>query len=170
MTVAQQPPTSRPSIFDFTGRAKWDSWQSIGAKFANARDEGEARYVEIARALGWIEGNPLTHGEGSESEDEDEPTAEELLARDADLDAEGEVAGMGSIVSRLEAPEPDGEDDSSALHALAIEGSGDRVAEYLSLTPGVDVDARDGYVSTPACYHMQRFLIPHLRRATHHCS
>jgi hypothetical protein len=42
-------------MFDFAGRAKWDTWKRIGSEVDDA-DEARARYVELARRLGWTEG------------------------------------------------------------------------------------------------------------------
>lgn len=58
LTVARSPTTPRPSLFDFTGRAKWDAWKETGDKYADldlgpGNANAEARYIEIARELGW---------------------------------------------------------------------------------------------------------------------
>jgi acyl-CoA-binding protein len=54
-TVGLSPSTSRPGVFDFTGRAKWDSWKRKGE---SVEDSSEARraYVELVKRLGWSSG------------------------------------------------------------------------------------------------------------------
>ena len=127
---------------------------SAGEKYASAQPAAEARYIAIARELGWVEGTPLTHGQGEESSDEEgEPTAEELLARDSDDEVEGNDAGMGSVVSKMEASEVHSEDIS--LHTLAISGEGEMLENFLAAHPSVDVDGRDEYVRTSCMLRMQ---------------
>lgn len=42
-------------MFDFAGKAKWDSWASKGQELAQAEDAQEL-YVSKVRSLGWEEG------------------------------------------------------------------------------------------------------------------
>ncbi|KAG6332079.1 hypothetical protein ID866_7007, partial [Astraeus odoratus] len=46
LTVSSLPQTSRPSIFDMTGRAKWDAWNNIGHTFGDRKAEAEKRYLD----------------------------------------------------------------------------------------------------------------------------
>lgn len=56
-TTSSRPSTSRPGIFDFQGRAKWDSWTALGSKSEYDGDEGKARareeYIEEAVKMGY---------------------------------------------------------------------------------------------------------------------
>ncbi|KAK7064304.1 ankyrin repeat-containing domain protein, partial [Favolaschia claudopus] len=51
ITVSPLPSTSRPSVFDFTGRAKWDAWTAAGKTYST-KAEAESKYLEIARSFG----------------------------------------------------------------------------------------------------------------------
>lgn len=91
-TVSARPkPGSRPSMFDWTGSAKWDAWdgtlyditlypcnlsssvpQAAGKKYTS-NEVVEARYIEIAQLLGWP-------GVEIESPPDNAMTAKESLA------------------------------------------------------------------------------------------
>lgn len=45
-TTSSRPSTSRPGIFDFQGRAKWDSWTALGSKSEYDGEEGKAKARE----------------------------------------------------------------------------------------------------------------------------
>lgn len=49
-TVSTRPaPGSRPGMLDFTGRAKWDAWDRVGAQDGGvSADEAKRRYVQLA--------------------------------------------------------------------------------------------------------------------------
>lgn len=128
MTVSAIPNTSRPYLFDITGRAKWDAWDEIGKRFAQSGPEAaEERYIEIAKSLGWG-GNT---GEPS---------------NDGDSTGSGGMRGMGvSVSSAVKPPEEKGED----IHSLAVSGNFSKLALLLD-DPQVDVNERDQFVSTSA--------------------
>ena len=102
LTDTPEPTASRPSIFSPFERAKYDAWKSIGVEYSKkggaAKDEAEARYLEIAKDLGWIPGKPKETGLSSSlrGETSEEPTAEELLERE---DAENKIARPREMLS-----------------------------------------------------------------------
>lgn len=71
-TTSSRPSTSRPGIFDFQGRAKWDSWTALGSKDQYEGEEGRARareeYISEARKMGWKE-----EGVGAVEQEDDRP-------------------------------------------------------------------------------------------------
>ena len=140
MTVSHTPNTSRPGIFDFTGRAKWDSWQEVGAKYSTQSDPdgvAQARYIEIAISLGWKPGT---------TSDDD------LLGDDTDGEresAKGVGTGMGVSVSTMSAPK---NDDLDTIHGLAIVGDAQKLAEMLIVEPSLDLNRKDEYVSISSVY------------------
>jgi len=135
VTVSHTPNTSRPGIFDFTGRAKWDCWQEVGTKYSTKSDPdgaAQARYLEIAKSLGWkfgttSDGGLLGHGADSERE-----SAKEV------------GTGMGVFVSTMFMPK---DDDLDTIHGLAIAGNAQKLAEMLIAEPSLDLNRKDEYVS-----------------------
>jgi acyl-CoA-binding protein len=146
LTVAQQPTTSRPGLLDFTGRAKWDSWKDIGLRYNNDYATAEQRYINLARELGWIEGTPLTHAEGSDESDNGDPSAEELLARDTDSE-EGVVDEMGAVISTMMTSEDESPLDLHSLHGLALHGDEQLLQRFLDAHDTMNIDERDENVS-----------------------
>ncbi len=51
-----QPSSTRPGMFDFQGRAKYDSWRVLGREVRNETN-AKAEYVEIATSLGFSLGS-----------------------------------------------------------------------------------------------------------------
>ena len=137
MTVSHAPNTSRPALFDFTGRAKWDSWQELGKKYSTQLDPdgaAQARYLEIAKSLGW---NPdTTPGNVPSAFDTD----------GEDSNTKGIITGTGVFVSTMNVPE-DNTDDLDTIHGLAIAGDAQKLEEMLEADPSLDVDRRDDFVS-----------------------
>ena len=135
MTVSHTPNTSRPGIFDFTGRAKWDSWQEVGTKYSTQSDPdgaAQGRYLEIAKSLGWKSGttsddDSLGHDTGGGGEG-----------------AKGVGTGMGVFVSTMSAPK---DDDLDTIHGLAIAGDAQKLTEMLIADPSLDLNQKDEYVS-----------------------
>ncbi|KAJ7900246.1 ankyrin repeat-containing domain protein [Mycena olivaceomarginata] len=139
ITVSPLPASSRPSLFDFAGRAKFDAWTTAGNTYTTKAD-AESRYLEIARSLGWTEGASLP--ETTESED----------IWDSDDDAarptknSGESGGFGTSVSAMARPE-DQSDDS--LHGLAVSNDLQRLVSLLQKEPGINLNAKDEFGYTP---------------------
>ena len=135
---------------DFTGKAKWDAWKSAGETYKDRPADAEARYLEIARSLGWVEGKEpepvqakvkaaeLTRGDGSEPVDEDD-----IWDKDEDIEARkhrGDGGAMGPVLSTMSAGD---EENSSVLSNLAIVGDVPGLVAYLRANPGADVNALD---------------------------
>lgn len=53
------PTTSRPGLWDFTGRAKWDAWKKKGEQLQseNSLEDADTLYVDLVKSLGWKEGS-----------------------------------------------------------------------------------------------------------------
>lgn len=142
ITVGPKPPTSRPSIFDMTGRAKWDAWASLADKHEfTAAAQAEARYLELCKELGWVPNaapiyiaQPEEEGEGDIDWDApDGPTAGPAGA-----------GGMANAVSVLQ-QEQEEPLDLNTLHGVVLAGD----LERLKAMEGgeIDLNALDQYVS-----------------------
>ena len=133
------PSTSRPSIFDMTGRAKWDAWAAAGKQYQNAQ-EAEKRYLEIAQTLGWA---------GSTTEIQAENVPSSSSTGDSytldDSNSGGSGGGMGLSVSVL-MPPPSSAIDKS-IHGLALSNDVSGLTTLLEQCPGTDLDAVDEFVS-----------------------
>jgi len=133
VTVSHIPDTSKPGIFDFTRRAKWDSWQEVGTRYLSQSDPdgaAQARYLEIAKSLGWKAG--IT-------------TDNDWLGGDTDGEGgstKGLVTGTGVFVSTMSPPE---DDDSDTIHGLAIAGDAQKLEKLLTTETSLDLDQKDEY-------------------------
>ncbi|KAJ6575014.1 hypothetical protein B0H19DRAFT_934679, partial [Mycena capillaripes] len=143
ITVSSVPSSPRPSIFDFTGRAKWDAWTAAGNIYS-AKADAESRYLEIARGLGWTEGIVLP---------ETAPESESQDIWDSDDDdvnqpskSSGETGGFGTSVSSMARPE---DESDTSLHGLAISDHLRGLVSLLQEDPNVDLNARDEFGYTP---------------------
>ncbi|KAI1793838.1 ankyrin [Ganoderma leucocontextum] len=159
LTVSPSPNSSKPSLFDFAGKAKWDAWNTAGQTYKGRPTDAEARYLEIARSLGWVEGKAAEpaqppkkaegeHGKGGKDEDEDE---DDIWDKDEDIQArkrrgDGSGGAMGPVSSTMAAPD---EENSSALSNLAIAGDARGLVAYLETNPDADVNALDENGYTP---------------------
>ena len=146
------PNTPKPSLFDFAGKAKWDAWNAAGQTYKERPANAEARYLEIAQSLGWVEGKAAEpeqqvkemvgeHQKGGVkdgAEDEDD-----IWDKDEDIQARkrrGDGGAMGPVSSTMAAPD---EENSSALSNLAIAGDVSGLVAYLEANPDADVNAPD---------------------------
>ena len=133
------PSTSRPSIFDMTGRAKWDAWAAAGKQYQDAQD-AEKRYLEISQTLGWA---------GSATEIQVENVPSSSCTGDSDTTPEasnsGEGGGMGLSVSVMKPP-PSSVIDKS-IHGLALSNDVSGLTTLLERYPETDLDAVDEFVS-----------------------
>ena len=172
MTVAFEPQTPRPSIFSPTDRAKWDAWKSKGQEWNGKEAEAEARYIDIARSLGWtpeVEASPPT--EQKKRVKDSEASAEELLERDSDDEEGGSgggVGGMGNYVSTLQKAGDEEEDDQTenSLHGLSVNGDIKKLQVLLeSNSTTIDLNELDEYVSYDFFFFWERqkfVIIPQL--------
>lgn len=144
LSVSPSPNTSRPSIFDMTGRAKWDAWKSAGDTYKNGADT-EKRYLEIARDLGWTEGainqpQAAPEGEGEINWD-DENVSEQ---------SSGERSGLGPSVSTMLKAENDEKPDSDkTVHDFAVSGDIEKLETLLKDNPQLNLDELDENGYTP---------------------
>ncbi|PIL31676.1 transporter [Ganoderma sinense ZZ0214-1] len=150
LTVSPSPNTPKPSLFDFAGKAKWDAWNGAGQTYKDRPADAEARYLEIARSLGWVEGKAAElaeeHPKGGKDEAED---GDDIWHKDEDIQARkrrGDAGAMGPVSSTMAAPD---EENSSALSNLAIAGDVPGLVAYLQANPGADVNALDENGYTP---------------------
>lgn len=54
-TASLQPTSARPGMFDFAGKAKYDTWVSKGKQLSSCT-EAEQLYIDKVKSLGWEEG------------------------------------------------------------------------------------------------------------------
>ncbi|EJD55375.1 ankyrin [Auricularia subglabra TFB-10046 SS5] len=143
-TVRAQPTTKRPSIFDMTGRAKWDAWAALPTGSA---DEYRARYVAKARELGWdgALGTDKDTNSATSKESDDDPI-------DWDTDDHprkaGDAGGMGLSVSTMSPNGDSAAADNNTLHSCIQAGDIEQVKALLA-SPGVQVNATDEFGFTP---------------------
>ena len=146
MTVSAVPTSSRPSIFDFSGRAKWDAWKANGERYGD-RTQAEARYLALATELGWElrAAAPSQEAEGTTA-----PKDSESIWDDEDAPRKGGGGGMGVRVSvmSLEDKVHDEGREEHAVHRFAVSGDEEGLRAFLEAHPDTDVDERDEYVSS----------------------
>jgi acyl-CoA-binding protein len=110
-TSAPRPSTSRPGIFDFQGRAKWDSWTALGSSplYEERREQGRLRakedYVEEAVKMGW-------NGRTAEAGGEEGAGLGGDGTEDLPLKAPRKQAGGGGMVSVSAMLQEDEDDDA----------------------------------------------------------
>jgi len=144
ITSSKAPSTSRPSIFDMTGRAKWDAWDAAGKQYKDSR-EAEKRYLEIARTLGWA--GSTTSPENQVPSAPSPSTSEGGWDDDSDSNASKSGGdGMGLSVSIMKPP-PSTIDKS--IHGLALSNDVSGLTSLLEEYPRTDLDAVDKFGYTP---------------------
>ncbi|KAL6310074.1 acyl CoA binding protein-domain-containing protein [Sparassis latifolia] len=141
LVVSPIPSTSRPSIFDFTGRAKWDAWRSIGQKYGDRENEAEERYLAIARGLGWSEDATVEQPSTSQEEED--------IWDDESVEASRQSGGlsMGNSVSVMAQPEDENSPD--AVSNIAISGTAEDMESFLRANTSFKVDTKDVNGYTP---------------------
>lgn len=139
ITASRHPSTSRPSIFDMTGRAKWDAWVAVGKKYEQP-EEVEQRYLEIARTLGWTEQAKVPTKMESETPSNDE----DIWDKDDEISRGG--GGMALSVSSM-APPPKVIDNS--IHGLALSNDVMGLKKLLEGHPETDINVLDEFGYAP---------------------
>ncbi|KAI0687774.1 ankyrin repeat-containing domain protein [Cytidiella melzeri] len=155
LTVSPTPATSRPGIFDFAGRAKWDAWSSAGKSYADNRTgEAERRYLDIAKELGWKEGAgeaavaAAETSQASQSGDADEEGVWDDDDSPSTKKSGGGGGGMGNAVSTMTVVGQT-EQEETSLHSLARTGDVEGLKAFMSSHPSINVNAKDEYGYTP---------------------
>lgn len=132
VTISHIPNTPRPGILDFTGRAKWNAWQEAGKKYSAQSDPdgaAQARYLEIAKSLGWRPG----------------VTADDVHKPDEEMEGnKGVITGTGVFVSTMGAPN-EGNLDMSTIHGLAISGDARKLENMLEADTSLDINQKDEF-------------------------
>ncbi|KAG8885663.1 hypothetical protein FRB97_000106 [Tulasnella sp. 331] len=136
LTVSHEPNTKCPSYFDLTGRTKWQAWEKA-SKTWDAKPEAavEARYLEIVRGFGWVEGatHPPSKQDGDDEEDEDGESGHGGL-------------GLGPSVSQIARPPEDLTAPDDSLHGVVLDNDPGKLAAFLEKDmETVDIDAKDEY-------------------------
>ncbi|KAG1749898.1 uncharacterized protein EDB91DRAFT_1235338 [Suillus paluster] len=151
LKVAPKPQGSRPSIFDMTGRAKWDAWKAASEMYENKSHAAEQRYRAIAQELGWRPGpTPTALGEAPEKRSEDEGADAGVWDDSAGSESSkssgggGGGGGMGTSVSSMVDPGL-ALGEAQTLHGLAIAGDSEKLMAFLLANPAADVNARDEF-------------------------
>lgn len=142
LTVSPLPQTSRPSLFDMTGRAKWDAWSNTAKTYNDRKGDAEKRYLDIARELGWIPGDAGTQVKSPS----DQTSSGEVWDDELGMTVSGSSSnhgGMGTIVSAL--ARPANQDGAETLHKLAIEGDADKISRFMEAHPLLDINKRDEF-------------------------
>ena len=151
MTVSPEPSTPRPSIFDFAGRAKWDSWKRLGEKWKGNETGAEDEYINFARSLGWTPGE-------SHQPVAVEKTVEELLAEDSPRSSEsssrGGDAGLGMYVSTLR-DKDEATRDVSTIHDAAICHNTQILVDFIDTNGTSDINSLDQYVRLQPSTHVE---------------
>lgn len=132
------PQNPRPSLFDLTGRAKWDAWSNTGKLYAGRGPDAERRYLDVARELGWVPGL------GVVSDPQEKEVWDEDLGVSISLSSTEGKGGMGGSVSAMAASGDD--TGGQVLHAFAIRGDANKITRFLGENSSVDVNERDEYV------------------------
>ncbi|KAF8898842.1 ankyrin repeat-containing domain protein [Infundibulicybe gibba] len=141
LTVGPTPNIPRPSIFDMTGRAKWDAWNVTGRSFQNGRDV-ELRYLDIARDLGWEEGAPAIPDNPKSSDIEEDIWDDDHTSTGTNSGATGLGGSVSTMASRQE-----GHDES--MHGRAIANDPMGILALLEKQPGQNINGRDEFGYTP---------------------
>jgi len=142
LTVSSAPSGSRPSIFDMTGRAKWDAWQVAGQTHQDRPSDAEKRYLEIAHKLGWEESAVQTSAEPALSnKGKEKATEDDIWDSDSERGSSGGGGGM-VVVSSMRAPTPV---EDETLHGLALSGDVGKLETFIGSHSALDLNARDEY-------------------------
>jgi len=141
LTVAPVPQNPRPSLFDLTGRAKWDAWGNTGKAYAGKGPDAEKKYLDLARELGWAPGSGVVNDTQNEGEVWDDD-----LGVSISLSSTEGRGGMGGSVSAMAASRDEGSGaGGQVLHAFAIQGDVNKISRFLVEESSVDVNQRDEY-------------------------
>lgn len=155
VTVSRTPNTSCPSIFDMTGRAKWQAWDKQSKALSKlSLDDIQSKYLERCTSLGWGPSAESTSNNNESNVAPNKGAVEEEDVHDIDWDAPYDPTkdghgsrAMGNKVSVLEQAEDD-EADQTTLHGLAELGDAGRLRTLLELDRSLKIDEKNENVST----------------------
>ncbi|KAF5336989.1 hypothetical protein D9611_003112 [Ephemerocybe angulata] len=151
VTVAVKPTASKPRIFDMAGRAKWDAWNGMEAKYgSNGQEEAEKRYIELATEMGWtLVAEPAPKAAQPEEEeinfDSDEEDGKPRI-RSGGNSGGGDAGGMGLSVSAMARPMEKWDD---SIFGSTVAGDVWRLTSILETHPELDINQTDEYGYTP---------------------
>lgn len=145
---AAVPPTGRPALWDFEGRAKWDAWKKTGEELQKKSGGGdnevgnqaEEEYVKLAEELGWKRAT-------SSHEPQDG-----LQPRGSAASSHLPGTGVGWVnVSRMADPNPPPDPHAPlTLHDFAMDGEAERLLSLIrSQDSSVDLNERNENGCTP---------------------
>ncbi|THH33519.1 hypothetical protein EUX98_g660 [Antrodiella citrinella] len=157
LTISHSPNSARPSIFNITGRAKWDAWKQTETTYGERDEEAEERYLQLARELGWVEGTQLNDAQKSSDA---KPSEDDEDIWDNEETSEGSSGGgLGNHVSTMAAA--DAEDrEAETLHGFAMTGDVEGLRAILQLQPTTDLNEVDEYGYTPLHLASDRGHLP----------
>lgn len=135
-----------------SGRAKWDAWKSAAETYEGRPSEAEHRYLDVARGLGWKEGVPPAVTDETEGRVEG-----------------GGGSGMGVSVSVISSPQLD-EEAATGIHAYAIRDDVAAMSAFLQAGEGLDINARDEYVSKASFCLLCSLTVSNHRFVGIHCT
>lgn len=143
--MSRTPNTSQPGLLNFSGRAKWDAWNSTGQQFAGRASEAEARYLQIATELGWKPG--VTPAPQAETKRESTSASEDgdIWDKDIGTKTSGDPSGLGNSVSTVSQVDEE-QREQGTLHALAVSGDAHGLEIFLQSHSDAQLDERDTYV------------------------
>ncbi|KAF8807305.1 ankyrin [Phlegmacium glaucopus] len=145
ITSSKMPSTDRPSIFDLTGRAKWDAWAATGKQYQDPA-EAEKRYLEIAQTLGWTRSTTETQVQNVPSSSASEGAWDDDDDNDTPEASNSGGGGLGWSVSVM-MPPPSTIDKS--IHGLALSNDVLGLTTLLEQRPETELDALDEFGYTP---------------------
>ncbi|GAA5987887.1 hypothetical protein JCM10908_007258 [Rhodotorula pacifica] len=136
-TVSSRPVAgSRPGMLDFTGRAKWDAWDRLGAEEGMNPEEAQRRYVLLAEDKFGFRRQAETPGDSSAADEGAQRTPAQAQPK------QERMVGVSMLASDFvdEAP-------PSKLHELAIDGNAQKLERFLASdeSRASDLNARDSY-------------------------
>ncbi|KAG9296817.1 hypothetical protein G9A89_002214 [Geosiphon pyriformis] len=129
--------TSKPSLFEFTARAKWEAWKETGEM---SQEEAMTRYIDIVEQanIGWKK-NRETSDDSEESETDEEQEKEE--AKNATSNRNN---FHGVSVSKL-SYEEDSEDEKANIIDIFFHAKQGNLSRLLQLidSGSVDINSRN---------------------------
>ncbi|KAK7694932.1 hypothetical protein QCA50_002120 [Cerrena zonata] len=150
LTVSHIPNTGKPSIFDFTGRAKWDAWNTTGSTYGDRAEDAENRYLEIATSLGWKEGTTTEpEPEASTSASSNTAAGDEDDIWDKDTDGPKRSGGGFGVKVSMVSQETEEMREVGSLHALVLDGDVAGVEKHLQDHPDTNLNELDEHGYTP---------------------